>query len=194
MVSRPPEEPRVPGVALLFCGARTRWDGAISRLPATLPTIMISITRRSLLPLVAIAVIAAAMSAVLLRVIETPANSPRAVLMRTASADSLAAAGIRLTAPDATPLIDRAAAEQTALRANPGGSVREAVFARVDDDHAQNPEVHCVCWVVSIMHEYGLRYPSNGPPGNPSTPAPPTYEIEIIDGTTGGFIEGVIGA
>ena len=133
------------------------------------------------------AAIAVSVLAVVVRARATPPPPP--ITLQTASASSLAAVGIHLTAPVGSAAVSGDTAAKAAIAQYPGSTVREAVLARVDDTNSAAP-VHCLCWVISLNPPDGFHFPSGGPPDSPNKDQVPSYWIMIIDANTGQFLEG----
>ena len=103
-------------------------------------------------------------------------------MLSSVSSAALANMGIGLLPPTSSPLVSQEAAEQAALRATPGRTIREAVLADFSNTHAV-PAINTLAWAVA------LTVPSRaqaGPP--PGLTVKPLFMVAFIDGITGTFI------
>lgn len=114
----------------------------------------------------------------------TPSPQP---VLNSASAADLAQDGIQLLNPTSTATVSQAAAQQTAMQAFLGSSVRETVLANFSDTH-HVPAINALAWAVSLSFPSGINPTSEGPPpGHPGLKM--SYLVVYIDATTGAFIE-----
>jgi hypothetical protein len=98
----------------------------------------------------------------------------------------MAHAGIRLLPPTSSAVVSQEAAEQAAVRAMRGRTVREAVLADFSDTHAV-PAIDTLAWAVSLTVPPSSRPPSAGPPPG-HRGMEPSYLVVFIDARTGAFI------
>jgi hypothetical protein len=107
-------------------------------------------------------------------------------MLSSVSATALAKAGIQLQAPTSAAVVSQAAAERTAVLANPGSAVSETILADFSNTHSV-PAINALAWAVSLTFPSGRRAASAGPhPGH--RPMEPSYLVVFIDATTGAFI------
>jgi hypothetical protein len=117
--------------------------------------------------------------------------TPPPPVLSSVSATALAQAGIQLQTPTSSALISQAAAQQTALQAFPGSTLREIALADFSDtNHA--PALNALAWAVSLTPPPGSGPPSVGPPpGHKGMRL--AYLVVFIDASTGTFIEATSG-
>lgn len=103
------------------------------------------------------------------------------------STANMADAGMSFAAPSSKPAIDDSVALQSLPYRGPDVKVLQIVLADVTDG-SSTPTIHCLCYVVSITPQPAPA----GPLGDTSHPiAPPTYTIELVDATSGAYLETV---
>ena len=106
----------------------------------------------------------------------------RRPMLSSVSSAALADMGIGLLPPTSSPLVSQEAAEQAALRAMPGRTIREAVLADFSNTHAV-PAINMLAWAVA------LTVPSRAQAGPPAgLTVKPLFMVVFIDGITGAFI------
>lgn len=114
----------------------------------------------------------------------TPSPGPT---LSSASGADLMQDGIQLQNPTSTATVSQAAAQQTALQAFLGSSVRDTALANFSDTH-HVPAINALAWAVSLTFPSGINPTSEGPPpGHPGLKL--SYLVVFIDATTGAFIE-----
>lgn len=108
------------------------------------------------------------------------------------SSSALAQEGIQLQPPTSTAAVTQAAAENAAVAALPGSTVRQSVLAEfTDSNHV--PVISALAWAVSLSPPTGFDGPSVGPAGGgPGTAA--GYVVVFINAQTGTMLEGIAGS
>ena len=114
---------------------------------------------------------------------------PSSLPIQSASTAELAIQGVSLQAPMATAAVSQASVVSGALKGIPRSKLREVVLAQVTDTHAQ-PNIHCTCWVVSLVPPISMDSDHGGPPPG-SVRSPTAYLILFFDSGSGAFVEGI---
>lgn len=160
---------------------------------------MFNLTRRSLLSIAAIGIVAlSTMLVASLTVAAAPPTPGPAPVLKGVDPNRLAETGIRLDAPSGTPAISKARAEQVALQRFSGSTIRETVLVEFRRETFQPLATPRLAWVVSIDLPMGNYHPSSGPmkeggKGEPrfnTGPIPASYCLIFVDAATGKFILG----
>jgi hypothetical protein len=123
-----------------------------------------------------------------LLLVNAPADQGPPLPIQSATSEQLAVQGIALHKPTEVPVITRSAAIELAGTRYLTAAVREVFLAEFDDIHAV-PNIHLLCWGISLVPPASEMQTEGPLPGVKRSPA--RYLILFFDARTGAFVEGI---